>query len=210
LRAFHTKHFATAPIPAQFFVQPEAETINDDAEEYDEENDGLGYYEDGVQRTLTDEQIALFRHTEIQMILRERRRKRDAEEFSEGEATPEPDAGKPSEIDHEPEDGEVPSTPSYRPSATAPSTKNGPHNKVQTGRVEKQSQWKTTNAKQQRKNARSRKANREKKKIEKKKHHNGSAVSGQAEDDGESDEWDPWHQANGPDNQKDNTVDLDY
>jgi hypothetical protein len=210
LRAFHTKHFATAPVPAQFFVQPEAETINDDAEEYAEESDGLGYYEDGVQRTLTDEQIALFRHTEIQMILRERRRKRDAEEFSEGEATPEPNAGKPSEIGHEPEDGELPSTPSYRPSATAPSTKSGPHNKVQTGRVEKQSQWKTTNAKQQRKNARSRKANREKKKIEKKKHHNGSAVSGQAEDDGESDEWDPWHQANGPDNQKDNTVDLDY
>jgi hypothetical protein len=30
------------------------------------------------------------------------------------------------------------------------------------------------------------------------------------DEDGESDEWDPWHQANGPDAQKDATVDLDY
>jgi hypothetical protein len=35
------------------------------------EDDGLGYYPDGVERTLTDEQIAMFRHTEIQAIARE-------------------------------------------------------------------------------------------------------------------------------------------
>lgn len=36
-------------------------------------DDGLGYYSDGVKRTLTDEQVAIFRHSEIQSILRERR-----------------------------------------------------------------------------------------------------------------------------------------
>jgi hypothetical protein len=37
----------------------------------------LGYYADGVKRTLTDEQIAMFRHSEIQTLLRERRRAED-------------------------------------------------------------------------------------------------------------------------------------
>ena len=37
-----------------------------------EELDDLGYYPDGVKRTLTDEQIAMFRHSEIYSILRER------------------------------------------------------------------------------------------------------------------------------------------
>lgn len=32
--------------------------------EYDED-DGLGYYDDGVKRTLTDEQIEIFRHSEL-------------------------------------------------------------------------------------------------------------------------------------------------
>ena len=40
----------------------------------------LGYYEDGVRRTLTDEQIAMFRHSEIQRLLTERRRKKEVEE----------------------------------------------------------------------------------------------------------------------------------
>jgi Protein of unknown function (DUF3807) len=39
----------------------------------DDENDGLGYYPDGVKRTLTDEQIQIFRHSEIHSLLRERR-----------------------------------------------------------------------------------------------------------------------------------------
>ena len=36
------------------------------------EDDDLGYYPDGVKRTLTDDQIAMFRHSEIYSILRER------------------------------------------------------------------------------------------------------------------------------------------
>jgi len=56
-------------------------------EEYYEESedDGLGYYNDGVKRTLTDEQIAIFRHSEIQALLRERRH---AEEAKGDKATP--------------------------------------------------------------------------------------------------------------------------
>lgn len=36
-------------------------------------DDGLGYYEDGMKRTLTDEQIEMFRHSEREELLREQR-----------------------------------------------------------------------------------------------------------------------------------------
>lgn len=45
-----------------------------------EEDDGLGFYEDGTKRTLTDEQVAIFRHSEIETLLRERRHAKEAEE----------------------------------------------------------------------------------------------------------------------------------
>jgi len=53
-----------------------------DAECYEEED--LGTYPDGTPRTLTDDQIAMFRHSEIQTLLRERRRAREADS-SDGE-----------------------------------------------------------------------------------------------------------------------------
>lgn len=37
------------------------------------DDDGLGYYEDGVKRTLTDEQIEMFRHSEIETMLRDQK-----------------------------------------------------------------------------------------------------------------------------------------
>lgn len=43
---------------------PESEELGDD---------GLGWYSDGVKRTLTDEQIAMFRHTELEQLMRQRR-----------------------------------------------------------------------------------------------------------------------------------------
>ena len=51
--------------------------------------DELGYYPDGVKRTLTDDQIAMFRHSEIYSILRERQIRKecseaDGVELSEG------------------------------------------------------------------------------------------------------------------------------
>ncbi|VUC37762.1 unnamed protein product [Clonostachys rosea] len=36
--------------------------------------DDLGYYEDGVKRTLTDEQIEIFRHSELQELRRQRKK----------------------------------------------------------------------------------------------------------------------------------------
>ena len=43
-------------------------------------DEDLGRYEDGVRRTLTDDQIAMFRHSEIQRLLAERRRQKELEE----------------------------------------------------------------------------------------------------------------------------------
>lgn len=58
---------------------------------YYEEED-LGYYKDGTKRMLTDEQIEIFRHSEIHTLLRERERLREeeAEEQSDVEHTKEP------------------------------------------------------------------------------------------------------------------------
>ena len=49
----------------------------------DVEDDGLGYYEDGTKRTLSDEQIAIFRHSEIQALLRDRRHAAEAAQDEE-------------------------------------------------------------------------------------------------------------------------------
>lgn len=46
-----------------------------------EENE-LGYYDDGVKRTLTDEQIEMFRHSEIQQLMREGKMTRGEAEIS--------------------------------------------------------------------------------------------------------------------------------
>lgn len=67
LRRFHAGHFPDASSPLTFFHAPEY--AGDEADETDD----LGYYPDGAKRTLTDEQIAMFRHSEIQALLRERR-----------------------------------------------------------------------------------------------------------------------------------------
>ena len=80
LRSFHAKHFSGLQSPASFFTAPVEFRQDDEAEE--DEDDGLGYYADGTKRTLTDEQVKMFRHSEIQKLLRERRR-RDEEERSE-------------------------------------------------------------------------------------------------------------------------------
>ena len=63
---------------------PGTNSANQQTEPEANEADDLGYYPDGVKRTLTDEQIAIFRHSEIQAILRERRHKAEAYEAGEG------------------------------------------------------------------------------------------------------------------------------
>ena len=63
-----------------------------------DDNDKLGYYDDGVKRTLADEQIAIFRHSEVQRLLQHRRLNADlAGSQAEIEAHKEPGKSKQSE-----------------------------------------------------------------------------------------------------------------
>lgn len=74
---FHAKHFSSEPtdyFAAHFLGPGEGVAADTEAEQDDAEDDGLGYYADGVKRTLTEEQIAIFRHSEVETLLRERRR----------------------------------------------------------------------------------------------------------------------------------------
>ncbi|KAI0149801.1 hypothetical protein F4776DRAFT_179958 [Hypoxylon sp. NC0597] len=79
IASFHDAHFSTAALKLfdfQFFRPENAQDDNQIYEEYEEyyeeeeEDDGLGYYPDGVKRTLTDEQIEIFRHSEIEALRR--------------------------------------------------------------------------------------------------------------------------------------------
>ncbi|EAW15191.1 DUF3807 domain-containing protein [Aspergillus clavatus NRRL 1] len=84
LQAFQAKHFPTST-QVTSFDHNHNQTVDD---EYYEEDDGLGYYPDGVKRTLTDEQIEIFRHSEIHTLLRERELREEAlaEELRDMEA----------------------------------------------------------------------------------------------------------------------------
>lgn len=84
MRLFHDKHFASLSAGTS---NRQHDAHVDHEEKYGD--DDLGYYPDGVKRTLTDDQIAMFRHSEIQTLLRERRRKR---ENSEGDGETSHDA----------------------------------------------------------------------------------------------------------------------
>ena len=73
LYAFHARVFGATGAPAHL-VPIEGSSSDDRILENagGEDVDELGYYPDGVKRTLTDEQIAMFRHSEIYSILRKR------------------------------------------------------------------------------------------------------------------------------------------
>ncbi|KAH7399516.1 hypothetical protein BKA66DRAFT_437062 [Pyrenochaeta sp. MPI-SDFR-AT-0127] len=198
LRDFHVKHFPHTPVPENFLHGVETEAAE---EYYEEEDDGLGYYPDGKKRTLTDEQIAMFRHSEIQSILRKRRLRLEDGEISEDEfAATGLSCTTPSTSD---------ATTPHEPPAV-PTPKN--LDKVQAGRVEKpkQQQWATSSARTKAKNKRNRDKYKAKKKGLRIQKDIAKRNARHGEDDDESDEWDPWHQANGPDVQRDNTLDLDY
>lgn len=167
---------------------------------YDEEDDGLGYYPDGTKRTLTDEQIAMFRHSEIQAILRQRRLQKENGQSSESRPTatnPSVDVASPAQ------EGS-----SYTTDGTQQAQ---PNESEQAGKQ----QWAATSAKSKAKakRKRDRYAKRRKEvRLQKGLPRRRSGRNGAGSDysDEESDEWDPWHQANGPDVQKDDTLDLDY
>lgn len=82
---FHARAFGF-PAPKQQFHTSE-ESCNGAAyeEAFQLEDGDLGYYPDGVKRTLTDEQIAMFRHSEIYSILRARQVRRENLEAEGGE-----------------------------------------------------------------------------------------------------------------------------
>ena len=68
LRAFHTRTFGSDASPGSLPVHNFAHRQGD----AHEDDDGLGFYADGAKRTLTDDQIAMFRSSEIYAIRRAR------------------------------------------------------------------------------------------------------------------------------------------
>ncbi|KAK5112460.1 hypothetical protein LTR62_004216 [Meristemomyces frigidus] len=87
LLAFQFSHFDDDTKPEQWFV--DANTALNTGHTNENEpgaEDRFGYYTDGTKRTLTDEQIALFRHSEVQRLLRERRLQCDEVAYQEREA----------------------------------------------------------------------------------------------------------------------------
>jgi len=122
MQSFHDAHFSQLAIEhfGQNFLRPDntapdsgagdEEYPYDGDEEYYDEDDGLGYYPDGVKRTLTDEQIAIFRHSEIEAL----RRAKENERYST-RATPAVEVNENGEIvkieaDDQLSEGEVPSS----------------------------------------------------------------------------------------------------
>lgn len=89
LYAFHARVFGATGAPAHL-IPIEGSSSDDGIVENagGEDVDELGYYPDGVKRTLTDEQIAMFRHSEVYSILRakqvlEENRQADGYELSD-------------------------------------------------------------------------------------------------------------------------------
>ncbi|KAL8748455.1 MAG: hypothetical protein Q9184_007291 [Pyrenodesmia sp. 2 TL-2023] len=81
LEAFQRSHFvyeiSTAAVQSLHYgSSTEAWPLLD----HDEEQDSLGYYPDGVKRSLTDEQISMFRHSEIYSLLRKRQLQKENQE----------------------------------------------------------------------------------------------------------------------------------
>ncbi|PNP66815.1 hypothetical protein FNYG_13545 [Fusarium nygamai] len=79
LVAFHESHFsytAVAAFGSEFVDSPPQDQTQDDAvnDTWEEEDDSLGYYPDGVKRTLTDAQIEIFRHSELETQRKEKER----------------------------------------------------------------------------------------------------------------------------------------
>ncbi|TGZ81879.1 hypothetical protein EX30DRAFT_371080 [Ascodesmis nigricans] len=81
LASFHTKHFdlgvSSSASTLAVSSQPAPGLYAEDGD------DDLGYYPDGIKRTLTAEQVAMFRHSEIQRLLKQRRQEMKRRQESE-------------------------------------------------------------------------------------------------------------------------------
>jgi hypothetical protein len=223
LRAFHAKHYPHMALSTEFLyaVGSVQQTSVDD-----DDDDGLGYYPDGVKRTLTDEQIALFRHTEIHKILHKRRLKKENAEYEPSESDYKPaekvetmDGVQNGPINTEPAqtlsrkrsiDDETPQS-----NASTPDTGNSVDSHKLKNRKNKQL-WKERK--------RQRKDNKRRKLEAAGSGRHDAFTDGPYDLDGTgelspppnlsdvagSDEWDPRRQATGPDAQKEVPIDLDY
>ncbi|MDI1488224.1 MAG: hypothetical protein OHK93_007498 [Ramalina farinacea] len=69
-------HFPTSPVNDTNIPHHAEDTVANNDDE-----DDLGFYQDGKKRTLTDEQVAMFRHSEIYGIVRARQVRRENEEY---------------------------------------------------------------------------------------------------------------------------------
>ena len=86
LLRFQSSHFGDDSRPAVWFADAETALGYDAAAAFEEQQlDVLGYYADGSKRTLTEEQIAIFRHSEMMQLARDERRRRE-ENASERES----------------------------------------------------------------------------------------------------------------------------
>ncbi|CAG8123289.1 unnamed protein product [Penicillium nalgiovense] len=110
LQAFQSKHFPGQQLAV--FPQENEETADED----------LGYYPDGVKRTLTDEQIRIFRHSEIHALLRERQLQADEAQY-QARMQSSPDDGS---------EGKPPSAPEKRPLGAESQTQGGDRKRSQS------------------------------------------------------------------------------
>jgi hypothetical protein len=191
LRAFHAKHFPHSAAPEYIlsgYSPGAAEEQYEDADAEDEE-DELGWYPDGTKRTLTDAEIAILRHSEIQAILRKRRLAREIGNLSEeGEAASESPRTAASPVP-------APTDP-VQPDRAVPAAKQ---------------KWATSSARTKARNKRNRNRYKNKKREERlQMEREQKGVPLPREESEESDEWDARHQARGPDVQQDDTPALDY
>lgn len=85
VKAFHSQFFNPSEATLQH-VQSESREYSRGEEDWEEEgyeeDDGLGYYADGVKRTLTDEQIEIFRHSELHALEREKEKEEERRSFT--------------------------------------------------------------------------------------------------------------------------------
>lgn len=85
VKAFHSQYFdsdggALQHVQAENYENTQCK--EDRGGEGYEEEDGLGYYADGVKRTLTDEQIEIFRHSELHALEREKEKEGERRSFT--------------------------------------------------------------------------------------------------------------------------------
>ncbi|KAI0521458.1 hypothetical protein F5B22DRAFT_538970 [Xylaria bambusicola] len=99
IESFHATHFSNDAVNLfEFeFLRPDAAHGGAPESYYyeEEEDDGLGYYPDGVKRTLTDEQIGIFRHSEMEALRRADRAASKQETTPDSEPAIDPIGGEP-------------------------------------------------------------------------------------------------------------------